>query len=142
VIANIATVLEAARSADAPVFHTRIVVPPAAGLGGVTAPILRMLAPDTFETGSWGAEPVDPMTEEARRAEAAAAAQPRRPGDRLPHELHRAARVPATGTEPASREAMLRRRLGFLEQSGSFFHDGDQPLWEKDMTDPYRRGCS
>ena len=39
-----------------------------------------------------------------------------------------------------SRDTVLRRRLDFLEQPGSFFYDGDQPLREKDMTDPYRRG--
>ena len=42
--------------------------------------------------------------------------------------------------DQASRDAVLRRRLDFLEQPGSFFYDGDQPLREKDMTDPYRRG--
>ncbi|SDT54056.1 PadR family transcriptional regulator [Actinoplanes derwentensis] len=40
----------------------------------------------------------------------------------------------------ASRDAVLRRRLDFLDRPGSFFYDGDEPLRENDMTDPYRRG--
>jgi nicotinamidase-related amidase len=59
VIANVGAVLDAARAAGAPVFHTRIVVHPIAGLGGQNAPIFRMLAPDTFKLGSWGAAIVD-----------------------------------------------------------------------------------
>ncbi|MFI5934244.1 cysteine hydrolase family protein [Actinoplanes sp. NPDC051494] len=62
VIANVGTLLGAARSAGTPVFHTRIVVHPVAGLGGANAPIFRMLAPDTFKIGSWGAAIVDELT--------------------------------------------------------------------------------
>ncbi|GLY08774.1 cysteine hydrolase [Actinoplanes sp. NBRC 101535] len=62
VIANVGTVLGAARGAGVPVFHTRIVVHPVAGLGGANAPIFRMLAPDTFKLGSWGAAIVDELT--------------------------------------------------------------------------------
>jgi ureidoacrylate peracid hydrolase len=62
VIANVGTVLGAARAAGVPVFHTRIVVHPVAGLGGDNAPIFRMLAPDTFKLGSWGAAIVDELT--------------------------------------------------------------------------------
>ncbi|MFV0126296.1 PadR family transcriptional regulator [Streptomyces sp. HMX112] len=36
--------------------------------------------------------------------------------------------------------AVLRRRLEFLEQPASFFHDGDRPLGADDIDDPYRRG--
>lgn len=42
--------------------------------------------------------------------------------------------------ELAERNAVLRRRLDFLEQPASFFYDGDQPLRADDLTDPYRRG--
>jgi len=38
------------------------------------------------------------------------------------------------------RDAVLRRRLDFLEQPASFFYDGDTPLRQRDMTDPYREG--
>ena len=38
------------------------------------------------------------------------------------------------------RDAVLRRRLQFLEQPASFFYDGDIPLRQRDMTDPYRQG--
>ena len=38
------------------------------------------------------------------------------------------------------RDRVLRRRLEFLEQPASFFYDGDTPLWQRDMTDPYREG--
>ncbi|MEO3869040.1 PadR family transcriptional regulator [Nonomuraea sp. B12E4] len=40
----------------------------------------------------------------------------------------------------AARNAVLRRRLEFLEQPASFFYDRDQPLRAGDMDDPYRRG--
>lgn len=36
--------------------------------------------------------------------------------------------------------AVLTRRLSFLQRPGSFFADGDQPLYQRDMEDPYRRG--
>ncbi|SDT54040.1 cysteine hydrolase [Actinoplanes derwentensis] len=62
VIANAGTLLDAARTAGVPVFHSRIVVHPVAGLGGANAPIFRMLAPDTFKVGSWGAAIVDELT--------------------------------------------------------------------------------
>jgi DNA-binding PadR family transcriptional regulator len=42
--------------------------------------------------------------------------------------------------DDAERRAVLRRRLAFLDQPASFFYDGDRPLRESDMTDPYRRG--
>ncbi|NNG21111.1 PadR family transcriptional regulator [Naumannella sp. ID2617S] len=38
------------------------------------------------------------------------------------------------------RDAVLRRRLAFLEQPASFFYDGDHPLRASEVTDPYRRG--
>ena len=38
------------------------------------------------------------------------------------------------------RDAVLRRREQFLEQPASFFYDGDVPLRQQDMTDPYREG--
>lgn len=44
--------------------------------------------------------------------------------------------LPAT----ADRHAVLRRRLEFLEQPASFFHDGDRPLGAEDTDAPYRRG--
>jgi nicotinamidase-related amidase len=62
VIANIATVLDAARSSNVPVFYSRIVVYPRPSLSGDNAPIFRMLAPDTFKTESWGAAIVDELT--------------------------------------------------------------------------------
>ncbi|RFA11377.1 hypothetical protein B7R54_17755 [Subtercola boreus] len=61
VIANIRTILDAARAVDVPVFHSRIVVYPRVGLGGSNAPVFRMLAPDTFKLGSWGAAVVDEL---------------------------------------------------------------------------------
>jgi len=42
--------------------------------------------------------------------------------------------------EAGERDAVLRRRLEFLEQPASFFYDGDVPLRRSDMTDPYREG--
>ena len=42
--------------------------------------------------------------------------------------------------DAADRHAVLRRRLAFLEQPASFFHDGDRPLRAEDTEDPYRRG--
>lgn len=59
VVANIRSILDAARSGGVPVFHSRIVVCPLAGVGGSNAPVFRMLAPDTFKIGSWGAEIID-----------------------------------------------------------------------------------
>jgi DNA-binding PadR family transcriptional regulator len=38
------------------------------------------------------------------------------------------------------RDAVLRRRREFLEQPASFFYDGDTPLRQRDLTDPYRQG--
>ncbi|MER7622225.1 PadR family transcriptional regulator [Streptomyces sp. NPDC126503] len=40
----------------------------------------------------------------------------------------------------AEQHAVLRRRLEFLRQETSFFHDGDRPLRAEDTTDPYHRG--
>ncbi|MFI0897942.1 PadR family transcriptional regulator [Streptomyces sp. NPDC020983] len=42
--------------------------------------------------------------------------------------------------DTAEQHAVLRRRLDFLEQPASFFHDGGRPLRAEDTTDPYRRG--
>ncbi|UNO40377.1 PadR family transcriptional regulator [Streptomyces sp. MST-110588] len=42
--------------------------------------------------------------------------------------------------DAAERQAVLRRRLEFLEQRASFFYDGDRLLSAEDMDDPYRRG--
>ena len=42
--------------------------------------------------------------------------------------------------EKAERDAVLRRRLDYLEQPASFFYDGDRPLRAADLADPYRRG--
>ena len=42
--------------------------------------------------------------------------------------------------EKAERDAVLRRRLDYLEQPASFFYDGDRPLRADDLADPYRRG--
>jgi ureidoacrylate peracid hydrolase len=64
VIPNVSSVVTAARAAGAPVFYSRIVVHPLPGLSGDNAPIFRMLAPDTFRIGSWGAEIVDELTPE------------------------------------------------------------------------------
>ena len=40
----------------------------------------------------------------------------------------------------AERDAVLRRRLDYLDQPASFFYDGDTPLPAAAITDPYRRG--
>ncbi|MDX3116914.1 PadR family transcriptional regulator [Streptomyces scabiei] len=40
----------------------------------------------------------------------------------------------------ADQHAVLRRRLAFLEESASFFYDGDKPLRAEEVADPYRRG--
>jgi ureidoacrylate peracid hydrolase len=61
VIANIGTILDAARASSTPVIYSRIVVYPQPGLGGDNAPIFRMLAPDTFKVDSWGAAIVDEL---------------------------------------------------------------------------------
>ncbi|MEU4986125.1 PadR family transcriptional regulator [Streptomyces sp. NPDC021969] len=42
--------------------------------------------------------------------------------------------------DAADQHAVLRRRLQFLEQPASFFHDGDRLLGVEDTDDPYRRG--
>ena len=62
VIENVRSVLEAARSADIPVFHNRIVVHPNPKLGGSNAPIFQMLGPESLKLGSWGAAIVDEIT--------------------------------------------------------------------------------
>ncbi|MGJ9374209.1 isochorismatase family cysteine hydrolase [Nesterenkonia sp. CF4.4] len=61
VIPNIRNIVEAARAAAVPVFHSRIVVHPLPGVGGRNAPVFQMLAPDTFKVGSWGVEIVDEL---------------------------------------------------------------------------------
>jgi len=38
------------------------------------------------------------------------------------------------------RDAVLRRRLDFLDQPASFFYEGGTPLKAADFDDPYRRG--
>ncbi|WP_327345299.1 PadR family transcriptional regulator [Streptomyces europaeiscabiei] len=40
----------------------------------------------------------------------------------------------------ADQHAVLRRRLAFLEESASFFYDGETPLRAEEVADPYRRG--
>ncbi|MDI3417343.1 PadR family transcriptional regulator [Streptomyces luteolus] len=40
----------------------------------------------------------------------------------------------------ADQHAVLRRRLDFLDEPASFFHDGDRPLTAEEVDDPYRRG--
>lgn len=43
--------------------------------------------------------------------------------------------------DAAERQAVLRRRLDFLEAPASFFYDGDgSPIRAEDVADPYRRG--
>ncbi|MFJ5833568.1 PadR family transcriptional regulator [Streptomyces sp. NPDC093089] len=42
--------------------------------------------------------------------------------------------------DTADQHAVLRRRLAFLRQPASFFHDGEHPLRAEDTADPYRRG--
>jgi ureidoacrylate peracid hydrolase len=61
VVANVGSVLDAARASGVPVFYGSIVVYPVAGLSGANAPIFEMLAPDTFVLGSWGAQIVDEL---------------------------------------------------------------------------------
>ncbi|WEO75972.1 cysteine hydrolase [Cryobacterium sp. SO2] len=62
VVPNVRSILDAARMSGTPVFHSRMIVYPQPGLGGDNAPIFRMLAPDTFTLGSWGAQIVDELT--------------------------------------------------------------------------------
>jgi ureidoacrylate peracid hydrolase len=66
VVGNVSILLDAARASATPVFYSRIVVHPLAGLGGNNAPIFRMLAPDTFKLNSWGAQIVDELTPQSR----------------------------------------------------------------------------
>jgi ureidoacrylate peracid hydrolase len=61
VVAHVAEVIDAARAGAVPIFYSRIVVYPVPGLGGNNAPIFRMLAPDTFTVGGWGAAIVDAL---------------------------------------------------------------------------------
>lgn len=65
VVTHVASVLDAARSSDIPVFYSRILVYPVVGLSGDNAPVFQMLAPDTFKVESWGAQIVDELTPEA-----------------------------------------------------------------------------
>lgn len=62
VVANVGTLVDVARAQGIPVFYSRIVVHPVPGLSGDNAPIFRMLAPDTFKVGSWGAEIVQELS--------------------------------------------------------------------------------
>lgn len=59
VIANVRSVLDAARAAHLPVFHNRIVGHPIPNIGGDNAPIFQMLGPESLKVGSWGAAIVD-----------------------------------------------------------------------------------
>lgn len=61
VIPNVLNILEAARASSTPVFFHRIVVYPG-DVGGSNAPIFRMLGPDSFKLGTWGAQIVDELT--------------------------------------------------------------------------------
>lgn len=61
VIANVLHILEAARASSTPVLFHRIVVYPG-DVGGSNAPIFRMLGPDSFTLGTWGAAIVDELT--------------------------------------------------------------------------------
>ncbi|MEU7515942.1 PadR family transcriptional regulator [Streptomyces sp. NPDC042898] len=42
--------------------------------------------------------------------------------------------------DPAGQAAVLRRRLAFLEEPASFFHDESGPLGAEQITDPFRSG--
>jgi DNA-binding PadR family transcriptional regulator len=42
--------------------------------------------------------------------------------------------------DPADQLRVLRRRLDFLDEPGSFFYEGNRPLRVHDMTDRFRRG--
>ncbi|MDF2506147.1 MAG: hypothetical protein K0Q52_6 [Microbacterium sp.] len=59
VVANVKSVMTAARRAGAAVFHNRIVVFPGRSYGGTNAPIFRMLGPESLKVGSWGAAPIE-----------------------------------------------------------------------------------
>ena len=66
VVVNVRAVLDAARSAHAPVFHNRIVAyPEPAGLGGSNAPIFQMIGPESLKVGTWGAQIVDGLDPQA-----------------------------------------------------------------------------
>ncbi|GAA1965915.1 PadR family transcriptional regulator [Kitasatospora viridis] len=43
-------------------------------------------------------------------------------------------------TAPAEQAAVLRRRLAFLSEPSSFFHQGERPLGAEELDDPFRRG--
>jgi ureidoacrylate peracid hydrolase len=60
VVANVRSVLDAARSVGVPIFHNRIVAYPGPdGIGGQNAPIFRMIGPESLRIGTWGAAIVD-----------------------------------------------------------------------------------
>ena len=59
VVANVAAVLAAARAADVPVIHNRIVAHPGRPSGGTNAPIFTMIGPESLLAGTWGAAPVE-----------------------------------------------------------------------------------
>ncbi|TXS47738.1 PadR family transcriptional regulator [Streptomyces sp. t39] len=42
--------------------------------------------------------------------------------------------------DPAAQARVLRRRLAFLEEPASFFHEGERALRAEDLDDPFRRG--
>jgi hypothetical protein len=63
-------------------------------------------------------------------------------GDGRPAAKAAARHASAAGRAPdvAERQAVLRRRLEFLEEPASFFHDNERPLRAEEVADPYRRG--
>lgn len=60
VIPNVLNIVETARATSTPVFFHRIVVYPGE-VGGSNAPIFRMLGPESFKLGTWGAEIIDEL---------------------------------------------------------------------------------
>jgi len=67
VVHNVRSVLDAARTVGAPVFHNRIVARPERAVGGSNAPIFTMIGPESLKDGSWGAEIIeglDPRADE------------------------------------------------------------------------------
>lgn len=60
VVANVRRILDAAHQSGVQVIHNRIVVYPG-GVGGENAPIFRMLGPESFALGGWGAQIVDEL---------------------------------------------------------------------------------
>lgn len=42
--------------------------------------------------------------------------------------------------DPADQARVLRRRLAFMDEPGSYFYEDGRPLCVRDMTDRFRRG--